>query len=84
MGERGGSYGDGEGRPEKRPEKSTATANRIIAGALGQKVPKMTEEGRAYERAVREKEKKRIVREKEERVRVEREVEEAKRSVWDG
>lgn len=38
-----------------RPDKTTAPAARMIAAGLGQKVPKRTEEQRAYERAVREK-----------------------------
>lgn len=67
----------------KRPEKSAATAGRMIAMGLGQKVPKMGEEQRQYERAVREKEKRRVGREKEERERERREAEEAKRSVWE-
>ncbi len=56
----------------------------MIAGALGVKAPKGTEEGRAYERATREKERKRREREREEGGRVEREREEARRAVWDG
>jgi hypothetical protein len=50
--------------PERRPEKSAATASRLIAGALGVKV-KMTEEQREYERVVREREKRRREAEKE-------------------
>lgn len=68
----------------KRPEKSTAAAGRMIAGALGVKTPKMGEEQRQYERAVREKEKKKKERERAEREQREKEAEEAKRSVWDG
>jgi pyruvoyl-dependent arginine decarboxylase (PvlArgDC) len=70
--------------PEKRPEKSSAAAGRMIAGALGVKAPKKTEEGKAYERAVRENE--RVSREKlkEEGRTEEREREEARKKVWDG
>jgi len=56
----------------------------MIAGALGVKAPKKTEEGRAYEKAVREKERRRRERAKEEEGRTEREREEARRAVWDG
>src|SRR5690606_4569725 len=48
----------GEGPPERRPVKSAATAQRLIAGALGVRV-KPTQEQREYEKAIREKEKKR-------------------------
>ena len=71
------------GNREKRPEKSNATASRMIAGALGVKGPKMTEEQKTYERVVKEKEKRRIENEKEEGRRRENEVSEAKRAVWD-
>ncbi|KAL9077125.1 MAG: hypothetical protein Q9161_000391 [Pseudevernia consocians] len=69
---------------EKRPEKSSAAAGRLIAGALGVKPPKQTEESKAYERAVREKERKRREAAKEEAGRAEREKEEAKRAIWEG
>lgn len=55
----------------------------MIAGALGVKAPKKTEEGRAYEKAVREKERRRRERVGEEEGRAEREREEARRAVWD-
>lgn len=68
---------------QHRPEKQTAVAGRIIAGALGVKAPAKSEEGRAYEKAMREKEKKRLEREREERRREEEEQERAKREVWE-
>lgn len=55
----------------------------MIAGALGWKGPKITEEQRQYERVVREKERKRIEGEREEARKREREKEEAKKAVWD-
>lgn len=55
----------------------------MIAGALGIRAPKKTEEERAYEKAVREGERKRREREKVEKVREEEERERAKRSVWE-
>ncbi|KAL9002664.1 MAG: hypothetical protein Q9188_004418 [Gyalolechia gomerana] len=69
--------------PSFRPEKSTAAAGRMIAGALGMKTPKRNEEARAYERAIREKESKRIVREREERKAAEERRQQASRQVWD-
>ncbi|KAL9130605.1 MAG: hypothetical protein Q9217_001265 [Psora testacea] len=70
-------------KPNKRPEKSSAAAGRMIAGALGVKSPKMTEEQRRYEKVVREKERKRIEGARDEEQRREREKEEARRAVWD-
>jgi len=72
-----------EGRREQRPEKTDAVAKRMIAGALGVKAPKKTEEQRAYERAVKEKEIKRRKEEKESAARAKEEAERAKIAVWD-
>ncbi|CAL8584757.1 hypothetical protein XPA_010343 [Xanthoria parietina] len=66
-----------------RPEKSTATAGRLIAGALGVKSPKRSEEAKAYERAIREKESKRIARERDERNTEEERRQQARRQVWE-
>jgi hypothetical protein len=66
-----------------RPEKSTAVAGRLIAGALGVKAPKKSEEARAYEKAVREKEVRRREKEREEGRRAEEEREKARKEVWD-
>ena len=68
---------------EKRPEKSSAAAGRLIAGALGVKPPKQTEENRAYERAAREKERKRRELAKEETEKAKTEKEEARRAIWE-
>ncbi|KFX95677.1 hypothetical protein V490_03717, partial [Pseudogymnoascus sp. VKM F-3557] len=68
---------------EKRQEKTDAVAKRMIAGALGIRAPKKTEEERAYERAVREGEVKRRQREREEKAKEEEERERARRSVWE-
>ncbi|RAK97050.1 uncharacterized protein BO80DRAFT_468111 [Aspergillus ibericus CBS 121593] len=67
----------------RRPEKQTAVAGRMIAGALGIRAPKRTEEQRKYDRAVKEQEIKRRNREREEAERVRVEEEEAKKAVWD-
>lgn len=64
--------------PERRPEKSAATASRLIAGALGVKV-KMTEEQKEYERVVREREKRRREEEKEKT----KEDERRRAAVWE-
>jgi len=68
---------------EKRPEKSTAVASRLIAAGLGVKAPKRTEEQRAYDKSVREQERKRKEREIQDRKKAEEDKEKAKRSVWE-
>jgi hypothetical protein len=72
---RGESGGDGV----KRPDKTTSTASRMIAGALGVKAPRKGEEMRAFEKAAMEKEKMRREKERSEREEEER----RKRTVWD-
>ncbi|KAI4191333.1 MAG: hypothetical protein L6R41_000120 [Letrouitia leprolyta] len=69
--------------PSTRPEKSTAVAGRMIAGALGMKSPQKSEETLAYERAIKEKESRRISREREERKAAEERRQKASRQVWD-
>lgn len=79
------SQGGSDFREERRrPEKSTAVAGRLIAGALGVKAPKKTEEQRAYERSIKEQEIRRRNREKEQREKERLDDERAKASVWDG
>ena len=78
-----GDSGVGRGGVDKRPEKTTAVAGRLIAGALGVRAPKRTDEEREYDKAMREKERKRRTEEKE---REKREIEEAearKKAIWD-
>ncbi|KAL4872799.1 hypothetical protein BDV12DRAFT_126483 [Aspergillus spectabilis] len=67
----------------RRPEKQTAVAGRLIAGALGIRAPKRTEEQRAYDRAVKEQEIRRRNKEREEAARLKEEEEKAKAAVWD-
>ncbi|OJJ63484.1 hypothetical protein ASPSYDRAFT_236946 [Aspergillus sydowii CBS 593.65] len=69
--------------PNRRPEKQTAVAGRLIAGALGIRAPKRTEEQRAYDRSVKEQEIRRRNNEKEEAARLKEEEEKAKAAVWD-
>lgn len=68
---------------DRRPEKTTSTANRMIAGALGVKAPKKTEEQKQYDKAMRDAEAKRKNREKEIREQEKLQDEAAKAAVWD-
>jgi hypothetical protein len=56
----------------------------MIAGALGIRPPKRTEEQRAYDRAMKEKEIKRRARAQEEKRMAEKEDHLAKAAIWDG
>ncbi|EON61029.1 hypothetical protein W97_00239 [Coniosporium apollinis CBS 100218] len=77
--------GSGASTPpsSRRPDKTTAVAGRLIAGALGVRAPKRTEEEREYDRVMRGKEKERREREREERGRRAEEEEAARRKVWE-
>ncbi|OJJ49718.1 hypothetical protein ASPZODRAFT_128231 [Penicilliopsis zonata CBS 506.65] len=76
--------GAGEGTAAgRRPEKQTAVASRLIAGALGIRAPKRTEEQRAYDRAVKEQEIRRRNREREEQAKAKEADERAKAAVWE-
>jgi hypothetical protein len=68
---------------DRRPEKTTAVAGRLIAGALGVRAPKRTEEEREYDKAMREKERKRRDEERNREKREKEAAEERKRSVWE-
>jgi len=79
-----GTDGASDPRPERaRPEKTDAVAKRLIAGALGVKAPKKTEEQRAYDRAIKEKEMKRRNQEKEAAAKAQEEAARAKTAVWE-
>ncbi|KAI3402118.1 hypothetical protein diail_47 [Diaporthe ilicicola] len=71
------------GSSAARPEKTDAVARRMIAGALGMRAPKLTEEQKAYDKAVREKERKRREEEKAAQRRKEEEAAKAKAAMWD-
>lgn len=58
-------------------------AKRLIAGALGVRAPKKTEEQKAYDKALREKEIKRREKEKEEERKRLEEAEKAKAAAWE-
>ncbi|KAH8889704.1 hypothetical protein GQ53DRAFT_747926 [Thozetella sp. PMI_491] len=74
---------DGPPVEKARPEKTDAVARRMIASALGVKVPKLTEEQRAYDKAMREKERKRREEEKVREKQREEEAAKARTAVWD-
>ncbi|KAI0430147.1 hypothetical protein F5Y09DRAFT_341921 [Xylaria sp. FL1042] len=81
----GGGYGYRDAQDDggvKRPEKTDAVARRMIASALGVRAPKQTEEQKAYDRAVREKERKKREEEREAERRRAQEAEMAKAAMW--
>lgn len=76
------SHSGGRG-VDKRPEKTDAVARRMIAGALGLKAPRLTDEQKSYEKAIKEQEKARREREREERRHEEEEAARAKTAIWE-
>lgn len=68
---------------DRRPEKTTSAANRMIAGALGMRAPKKTDDQKQYEAAVKESELKRRNKEKEDRDREKAESDRAQAAIWD-
>jgi len=73
---------ESSGRGDKRPEKTDAIARRMIAGALGVRAPKKTEEQKAYEKAAVEKESRRKEGEKDAVKKKEAEEKKAREAVW--
>jgi hypothetical protein len=71
------------GEPDKRPEKTTSTAARLIAAGLGQRAPKRTEEERKYDQAMRVQEKKKRDAAKAEEQKKKDDLEKAKKSIWE-
>lgn len=69
--------------PSARPEKTDAVARRMIAGALGLKAPKLTEEQKAYQAAIKEKERKRREEQKAAEKAKEEEAAKARAAIWD-
>ncbi|KAF2129305.1 hypothetical protein P153DRAFT_396592 [Dothidotthia symphoricarpi CBS 119687] len=82
-GSRDRDAGAARGGLDKRPEKTTAVAGRMIAGALGVRAPKRSEEEKEFDRAVREKERRRRGEEKEREKREAEATELRKKAVWD-
>lgn len=74
---------DVPGTATPRPEKTDAVARRMIAGALGLKAPKMTEEQRAYQKAIQEKERKRREEQKAAEKKKEEDAAKARAAIWD-
>lgn len=72
-----------EAPSSKRPEKTDAVARRMIAAGLGLKAPKQTEEQKAYQRSIREQEKKKREQDKADEQKRREDAEKAKASVWD-
>lgn len=68
---------------ERRPEKTNAVAHRLIAGALGVKIPRRTEEQRAYDKAMREQERRKRDQEREAKKKAEEDAARAKAAIWD-
>jgi hypothetical protein len=71
-----------ESASSRRPEKTDAVARRMIAGALGIKTPKQTEEQKAYDKAIKEQERKRRNEEKTAEKRRQEDAEKAKAAIW--
>lgn len=69
--------------PGKRPEKTDAVARRMIAAGLGLKAPKLTDEQRAFQKSVREQEKKKKDQERAEEQKRREDAERAKAAAWD-
>ncbi|KAJ6785193.1 hypothetical protein PWT90_01604 [Aphanocladium album] len=70
-------------RDGRRPEKTDAVARRLIAAGLGMKAPKQTDEQRAYQKSVREQERKRRDQERAEQQQRAETSEKAKAAMWD-
>ncbi|KAJ4352309.1 uncharacterized protein N0V89_007657 [Didymosphaeria variabile] len=79
----GSRRGSATASPARRPDKTTAVAGRLIAGALGVRAPRRTEEEREYDRAMRDKERKRRDEEREREKQERQAAEDRKRSVWE-
>lgn len=71
-----------DGAKQKRPEKSTAVASRLIAAGIGQKAPKRTKEQREYDQAMKVQEKKKRDQAKAEEERKKTETKKAKQAIW--
>ena len=80
---RGSDSSSSPARPNFRPEKQTAVAGRLIAGALGVRAPNKTEEQRQYEQAMKTKELRKREKEREEKRRADEDAQKAKAAIWD-
>lgn len=73
----------GRSDPDRRPEKTTSVASRLIAAGIGQKAPRRTQEQREYDQAMKLQEKKKRDAAKDEALRAQREKEKAQLAVWE-
>ena len=71
------------GSEDRRPEKSTSVASRMIAAGIGQKAPRRTQEQREYDQAMKVQEKKRRDKAKADEERLKAEKEKATRAIWE-
>lgn len=83
----GGNFDRPSSRPgtsgeERRPDKTTSVASRLIAAGIGQKAPKRTKEQREYDQAMKLQEKKKRDQAREEEERKKREKEQAQKDIW--
>jgi hypothetical protein len=67
---------------ERRPDKTTAIASRLIAVAIGQRPAQRTKEQREYDQAMKAQEKKKRDQAREKELQAQREKEQAKKDVW--
>ncbi|SPO05955.1 uncharacterized protein DNG_08644 [Cephalotrichum gorgonifer] len=67
----------------RRPEKTDAVARRMIASALGVKAPKLTDEQKAYDKAIREQVRKKREEERDAERARQAEAEKAKAAIWE-
>jgi cell division protein FtsN len=67
---------------ERRPDKTTAIASRLIAAAIGQRPAQRTKEQREYDQAMKVQEKKKRDQAKEKVAQAQREKEQAKKDIW--
>lgn len=71
------------GGEDRRPDKTTSVASRLIAAGIGQKAPRRTKEEREYDQAMKIQEKKKRDKAREEEERKKREKENAQKAMWD-
>jgi hypothetical protein len=69
-------------RSDVRPDKTDAAAKRMIAGALGIRTPRKTEEQKEYESALRKKEARRRDEERQATKAAEEAEKQAKAAIW--
>jgi cell division protein FtsN len=72
----------GSGGEERRPDKTTAIASRLIAAAIGQQPAQRTKEQREYDQAMKVQEKKKRDQAKDKELQAQREKEQAKKDIW--